>query len=141
MEKVVRNLLEVIPNEHLVGIDSITLFDKPQQKKYSDAQGMYWKKYELQPARIEIFLGNIYGEYYFKKFLMPSRWKWKLAGVLYHEIGHHYRHFTHGINKKQNEDFAEKYKKEIRRKKYPYLVYLVKPLRPVIRWLLRVWPE
>ncbi len=141
LEKKIRKLLKVIPEEDLVDLDSIILLDEPQ-KKYMDAQGLYWEKYKLQPARVEIYIDNIYGEYGFRKILLPFGGSLLLAKVLFHELGHHYRHRTHGVSKRENENFAEQYKKKyIRKAFHNYWYFFLRPFKPIINWFIPDKPQ
>ncbi|CCQ90510.1 hypothetical protein NITGR_300006 [Nitrospina gracilis 3/211] len=135
IEKLTRKLLKAVPNEHLVGLDSITLMDEFQQNKYKNALGLYRKKHGLQPARIEIALGNIYGTSPFILCLIPLAGKLLYAKVLFHEIGHHYQYFTHSVSKKEAEGFAENYGKRHTVKAIKGWLYVLRPLRPAIRWI------
>jgi hypothetical protein len=59
----------------------------------------------------------------------PVHGKVYLAVVLYHEIGHHYRRFTHGISAKDNEKFADEYRDKIFLKDFYYLRLFKKPYK------------
>jgi hypothetical protein len=65
----------------------------------------------------------------------PIPGKIYLAGVLFHEIGHHFRHFTHGISEKDNEKFADQYRNEMLPKAFYYLPFFMKPYK-IIKTLL-----
>jgi len=45
---------KVVPNEHLIGLESISIIDKFTLKKDKGAWGIYRPKYGLEKARIEI---------------------------------------------------------------------------------------
>jgi hypothetical protein len=132
--KIIKKLLKHIPNEHLIGLDSITLMDNLKYKKhakYKEAAGLYYSKYKTRPAYIEISIEHLcsYDPYVLR--LIPFLGEKYLAEVLFHEIGHHYRHRTHGITKRENEDFADEYSKKYtriftRKVVYPWR-YVLKP--------------
>ena len=131
-ERIVVGLLKVVPNEHLLGLGSISIIDKFTVKKDKGAWGIYRQKYGLEKARIEIaveYLYNFKKPYMLRYFPVPG--KVYLAGVLYHEIGHHYVHFTHGISEKDEEKFADQYAKEMCLKAFCYVRLFKKPLKIV----------
>jgi hypothetical protein len=69
-------------------------------------------------------------------FHLPFLAKFILAGVLYHEIGHHYHlRLTHGVTKNQREDFADEYRKKMLRRTFYWWLLLLRPLRPLIHRL------
>jgi len=54
-----------------------------------------------------------------------------LAGVLFHEIGHHYKNFTHGVSEKDDEKFAEQYANEMFLKAFYYFPLFKKPYKSI----------
>jgi predicted HD phosphohydrolase len=60
-----------------------------------------------------------------------------LAAVLYHEIGHHYQYFTHGVTKKTEQNFADKYKKRMLKKTFFWWRLIMLPFAPLIYLLKR----
>ena len=129
-ERIVVKLLKVVPNEHLIGLESISIIDKFTQKKDKGAWGAYRPKYGLEKARIEIaveYLYNLKKPYMLRYF--PVHGKIYLSAVLYHEIGHHYVHFTHGISEKDDEQFADQYRDKMFRKAFYYFHFFKKPYK------------
>ena len=59
-----------------------------------------------------------------------------LAAVLFHEIGHHYQYFTHGVSKKTEQNFANNYKKRMLKKAFFWWRLIMLPFAPLI-YLLR----
>jgi hypothetical protein len=131
LSKAIRKLLRHLPNEHLIGLGSVTFmddFDHKNDENLADAAGLYYRSYNMNPAYIELSISGIYGDAPYKMCLVPFVRKFWLAETLFHEIGHHYRHLTHGISKKENENFADQYQKKfIKRVVYPWR-YVLKPL-------------
>lgn len=135
-ERIVAELLKVVPNEHLIGLESISIIDKFTLKKDKDNLGLYWPKYGLEKARIEIaveYLYNFKKPYMLRYFPVPG--KIYLAGVLFHEIGHHYRYFTYGVSKKDNEQFADQYANEMLPKPFYYFPFFMKPYKIIANLL------
>jgi len=137
LSKAIRKLLRHIPNEHLIGLSSITFmddFDHKNDQNLVDAAGLYYRSYNMDPAYIELSISGIYGNPSSKRCLMPLIGRFYLAKILFHEIGHHYRHFTHGISQKENEKFANKYSKEFTKKALRHW-RILKPFKPLIAWV------
>ena len=131
-ERIVVELLKVVPNEHLLGLGSISIIDKFTLKKDKGAWGIYRPKYGLGKARIEIaveYLYNFKKTYMLRYFPVPG--KVYLAGVLFHEIGHHYKNFTHGVSEKDDEKFAEQYANEMFLKAFYYFPLFKKPYKSI----------
>ena len=129
-ERIVVELLKVVPNEHLLGLGSISIIDKFTLKKDKGTLGKYWQKYGLEKARIEIaveYLYNLKKPYMLRYFPVPG--KIYLSAVLYHEIGHHYVHFTHGVSEKDDEKFADQYRDKMFRKAFYYFPFFMKPYK------------
>lgn len=139
IEKLIKRLLGYIPPEHLIGLNKIVILDDvthgPLNKK--GAMGIYRHKEVQQPATIEIAVSVIYRGMPRVLFYMPFVAKFMLANTLYHEIGHHYQQFTHGVKKQAWEDFADNYRKEMIRKAFKGWLFLFKPFTPLIRLLSR----
>ena len=56
-------------------------------------------------------------------------WKVLIAQTLFHEIGHHYQRFSHGIAKTRQEDHAELYGDRLSRQAFPTAYWFID------RWL------
>jgi hypothetical protein len=100
--------------------------------------GLYWHKKGRELARIEIALSAIYKGVPKIIFFFPFVAKFMLANVLFHEIGHHYQQYVHGITKKDEEYFAEKYKKQMLKQTFSSWRFLLLPLSPLVHLLNRV---
>lgn len=140
LEKIILKLLKVVPDEHLIGLESISLVDEFPEKKYKNALGTYSQKYGLDKARIEISVEYLSSYKPYVLRLIPFLGKYYLARVLFHEIGHHYRHLRHGISKKENENFADQYEREMLGKVYSYLRFFKRPYKFLKHWLGREKP-
>ena len=134
-ENVIRTLISKIPPEHLIGLGTIMVLDEVTHKGNRQSGGVYWEKDGDQPSRIEIGLNSIYAGMPRIVFFCPFVAKFMLANVLYHEIGHHYQRFTHGITKNKQEQFAEKYKRQMLKKAFLWWSLFFAPLSPLIHWL------
>ncbi len=131
-EKLISKLLIKVPQEHLVGLDSITLVDHLTYKKNQKAGGLYWPRKGREPARIELAVGTIYSGVPRFVFFLPFVAKFMLAAVLYHEIGHHCQYFTHCVKKKTEQNFADKYKKRMLKKTFFWWGLIMSPFAPLI---------
>jgi hypothetical protein len=113
IHEVVAKLVGHVPDRDLIHLSHILVTDIPEKKwtRLKGALGAYCKKWSKQPARIEIYLKNIFGNanlFYIKHCFALA--ECKLAHVLYHEIGHHVEKTrSHGITKKTKELHADKY--------------------------------
>lgn len=134
-EKFVAKLLRKIPSEHIVGLESIMLVDEATHMRDKKSGGLYWQRMGHEPARIEIALDTIYKDMPRIIFYLPFIAKFMLANVLYHEIGHHIQCSTHGVTKRDGENFATRYKKEMLNKAFLSWRLLLLSVSPLIRWL------
>lgn len=132
IEKLISKLLIKVPQEHLVGLDSIILVDQLAYKKNQKASGLYWPRKGHEPARIELAVDTIYSGVPRFVFFLPFVPKFMLAAVLYHEIGHHCQYFTHGVTKKTEQNFADKYKKRMLKKTFFWWGLIMLPFAPLI---------
>ena len=110
-------MLKHVPNRDLVHLSHILVTDLPERKwsRLKGALGAYFRKWNKQPARIEIYLKNIFGNSSldYIKYCFPIA-EFELAHVLYHEIGHHVEKTrSHGINKKTKELHADRYAEKL----------------------------
>jgi hypothetical protein len=116
-----RGLLRHLPPEHYAGISRITLSGGAplDERAEEEILGQYFEAYEGEPAFIMLYPEEMAREV--PKFLRPFPLVWRvlLAETLYHEVGHHYQRFTHGIRKPVQEDHAEGYGKRYARSRYP----------------------
>ena len=139
VESKIRELLDFIPNEHLVGLEKILVVDEIRNNKAKNAAGIYNQKHGSEPATIEISVDSVYRKMPKLFFFLPFIAKFLLADVLYHEIGHHYHHnYKHGVKKNRREIFAENYRKEMMKKAFRWWIFFLRPISPLIRYLAKV---
>jgi hypothetical protein len=141
LEEEITSLLRFVPDEDLIGLDSITLIDDFPQKWHKNTSGKYFKKHKSIPARIEIasrwlfdYEPHIFG-------LTPFMGRFSVALNLYFEIGHHIGHMTLGGSKKDINVFAKQYRAKKIRLAYPIFLKFIKPFMPLIDWYFRKYPE
>jgi hypothetical protein len=116
---IVRRLLTFVPPEHLAGIAMITVSgDKPIEDD-DDVLGQYFERWERDPAVIVVYLEPMKREAAGWIRRLPQAWEVLIAQTLFHEIGHHYQRFSHGIAKTRQEDHAELYGDRLARKAFP----------------------
>ncbi len=136
IEKNLKRYLKTVPDEHLVGLERITVIDRIEDKKNKEAGGLYRERCLLQSATIEIALDTVYKG--MPKFLyyVPFISKFILAGVLYHEIGHHYqKRLSHGIRKSEQEKFAREYEIKMLKRAFWWWLILLLPFKPLVMFL------
>jgi len=143
-------LLRHVPAENLVGLQSVVLTnslglsrDERRQKTWSRSRkvrlseclGWYSRATHASGARITLLLDNIFrGATPGKLRFTPFR-TLPLAGVLYHEVGHHI-HATRRPEYRGKEDAADSWKKKLERKfvreRYWYLLPIALPIKLVL---------
>jgi hypothetical protein len=133
----IRQILSVVPKEHLIGIEKIIVVDEIKTKKgKTEAAATYNRKDGRELASIEISIDAVYHGMPKTFFMLPFIAKFSLASALYHEIGHHYHYsYKHGINKQNKEAFAEKYSSEMLKKAFWGWLIILRPFSPIIRYL------
>jgi len=141
--KTVDYLLRIVDRERIEGLHEVILTNyeganreirrrKVRRGKrkipFSNVLGLYREKYQGKPAYIELFVDNIFHGTPKWAIRIPLIRRFLMAGVLYHEIGHHIHHVRFP-EYKDKEEVAEKWKKvlsvEFIKKKYWYLVPLI----------------
>ena len=137
IERMVRKLLDKVPGEHLIGLDVIIIVDTVSHRRDKKSEGLYWPKKGQEQAKIEIAVDAIYKGMPRIVFYLPFVAELMLASVIYHEVGHHYQYQTHGITKREREDFAEKYKKQMLKKAFFWWRAFSLPFSPLVNWLKR----
>ena len=100
-DKMILKLLDIVPKEHLIGIEKIVIVDEIKLKKGRKAAGAYKRKNGRDSAMVELSVKSIYKGMPRILFLLPFVAKFSLADVLFHEIGHHYHHKFKHRNQKQ----------------------------------------
>lgn len=131
----VRKLLRTVPNEHLIGLGVIIFVDHIAHKRNKKTGGLYWRKTRQEPAKIEIAFDVIYKDMPRFILCLPFVAKFMIANVLYHEIGHHYQQLIHGVEKINEEKFAEQYKRQLLNSAFFWWRLLFVPISPLIHRL------
>ncbi len=110
-EDTVRALLRRLPPEHVLGLGRITISGGRPLDEAADSEilGQYFEAYDGEPAFIMIYPEEMAKEVPFFVRRIPLVWRVLVAETLFHEVGHHYQRFTHGIRKPAQEDHAENY--------------------------------
>jgi len=138
-DKMILKLLDIVPKEHLIGIEKIVIVDEIKLKKGRKAAGAYKRKNGRDSAMVELSVKSIYKGMPRILFLLPFVAKFSLADVLFHEIGHHYHHkFKHGIGNSRAEKFAEDYRRSMLKKAFWGWAIILRPISPVIKYLANI---
>jgi hypothetical protein len=147
-EETIQSVFEVIPKEHLRGLNKVVLVDKilPNSRipppNISDLPGMYHPKQgNIQPWH-EIAVGTLLSaDGWLKRIAARLNFKPQLALLILSLQAQHY-HLTlsHGIKKHQYEgairSYTEKYHEVWRERQAGWRAKLFKPLRPLIeKWM------
>ncbi len=133
----IENLLKYVPQNDLVGIEKIVVYNT-FSKKSAEYAGLYRGRDEKELASIEIALNSVFFCKTPVLMFVPFVGRFLLASVLYHEIGHHCHHsFKHGIKKSKREIFANKYKKETLQKALWGWRLLLSPLTPFVKHMAK----
>ncbi len=106
---IVRDLLRALPPEHTAGLDYVTISGDPPLEDDDDVLGQYYDRFETEAPGIVLYLATMRHEVPAPLRRFAITWKVLIAQTLYHEVGHHYQHFTHGIARDRQEDHAESY--------------------------------
>jgi hypothetical protein len=119
-----------------------SLFAEPtENKSFSEKNPIFFStKLEMirkDPSWIEIAIEEIFRGMPRPFFFLPFIPKFKLANVLFHEIGHHFQQVTHGVSKREREAFADAYRKNMLKRAFWGWRFVLYPLRPFIYWLNR----
>lgn len=136
VENILTKYLQMIPQEHLIGLERIIVVDRIGGKKNNETGGIYREKNQNTPATIEIALQNVYKEMPKVLYRMPFIPKFMLVNVLYHELGHHYqKRLSHGVRKFEQETFADQYSTKMLKKAFWWWLILLLPLKYLIIFL------
>ncbi len=128
LEKMIRKLLRVVPEENLIGLHSIVIVNTSAQKTHKEAAGLYIPKSKNEMARIEIAVDNVYFGLKRKYFHFPFIPKFILARVLYHEIGHHYQFKHLRMKKTYQENYAKKFSAKMLNKEMFFWMLFLRPI-------------
>jgi hypothetical protein len=154
---VVEKMLASVPQKYLIGLSSVVLTNssglsrklrrsvtkaRKRKVKIVEAGGLYHAALHGNRAWIEIFVDN-------KLRGVERSWWLKiayvretaLAGVLFHEIGHHI-HATSHPEYRDKEDVADSWKLKLNRQyfrnQHPWVRLFAYPLRPLLRLIIRI---
>ena len=128
MAKMIRKLLENVPEEHLEGLDSIILVDWLLGTQHRNDPFLYRKQSKSTPANIELSLNGIYQNYPKVFSLIPFARKIVPALNIYKAVGDHYAHIKGDVAKNEREAFIKEYIKPNMRKTFPTSGRMVKIL-------------
>jgi hypothetical protein len=118
-EKIIRDVLEFLPTEHIRGVEKIRLVDfiKPPQVKVDlpakgDLPGLYHPKVGGQAAWFEISMGALLQptESFTTRLMAKSTFRGNLAALLFSLAGQHYfLTLRHSVKKQNFESQVRKY--------------------------------
>jgi hypothetical protein len=149
-------LLARLAPKHVQGLASVVLTnraalsrDERRKKTWSrhkklplaDSAGWYEGAWGSRPASIRLVVDNALGDIpRWAQRLLPMVVTLTLAGVLYHEVGHHI-HATVRPEHREREDVAERWGTKLGRgfalRRYWYLTPAIAIVGPPLRWWLR----
>lgn len=148
-EQIINSALDVIPREHIRGLNRILLVDfiSAQQQRIqipnaSDLPGMYHPRMGNDHPFFEIALGVLLpsSKGFFQKVAARLNYKVNLIGLIHSLQAQHY-HLTlsHGVKKNQYEkavrSYMEKYFEVWRERNGGWRTKLFKPFKPLIeKW-------
>lgn len=152
-EKLIRNVINFLPFEHLRGLEKVRLVDfiAPPQVKVDlpikgDLPGLYHPKAGNQSAWLEISMGALLQptESFSTRWMAKASFKSNLAGLIFSLVGQHYYFtFKHSV-KKQNlepqiKQYVQKNLKDWSEKQNAnsFRAKLFKPLRPYMERLAK----
>lgn len=147
-EENIKNILKVLPREHILGIDRIRLVGLIQdprlrstQKRLSPLPGLYHPRQGSQLAWMEISLDVLLPTGSFRKRFIPKlTFKANLAMVLFSLVGqHHFLTLRHSVKKGHLEssvkEYTEKNVKKWNEQEHSFRARLLKPFQPILeRW-------
>ena len=154
---IVERMLASVPAKYLVGLSEVVLTNssglsrklrrsvtkaRKRKVKIVEAGGLYHAAWNGNRAWIEIFVDNklrgVEGSWWLKIGYMRET---ALAGVLFHEIGHHIHATTHP-EYRDKEDVADTWKRKLNRQyfrnQHPWVRICAYPFRPLLRWIARL---
>lgn len=126
LEKNTQKIIKCVPDKYLRGINSIILVNQIVYKNGKSVGGIYIPPTKNEPAHIKIAIDVIYKGVPKFVFYLPFIKKFLLAGVLFHEIGHHNQLSNANLKKKDWEKHAEKFANKMLKKVFwPWLVLFI----------------
>ena len=144
----ITGILEVIPREHLRGIERIrlveTIFD-PRVKNFqrgSELPGLYHPKQGSQPAWLEVATGALIpkAKRFLKRIIPRLSFRGNLAAIIFSLVGqHYYLTLRHSIKRGQIEPairaYTEKHLKSWHERQHKVRARIFKPIQPTLeRW-------
>jgi len=155
VDRIVRILLETVPDKYVVGLDCIVLTNasglsrrdrigrvKSRKRGYDKSLvlGRYHPKWQARQPYIELRVDKILGSLPRWLLWLPFLRNVMFGHVLFHEIGHHI-HYTVRPEYKEKEDVADTWAGRLNvnfvRKRYWYALPLIIPVSKVYKWLRR----
>lgn len=146
-EQIIQGAFEVIPREHLRGLQRVVLVDqiRPDVRVnipgVDQLPGLYHPRLGPVQPWCEIALGVLLPrDKFFKRIASRLNYRANLVGlVLSLQAQHYHLTYSHGIKKRQYEGairaYVEKYHEAWRERHGGWRARLFKPLRPVLdRW-------
>jgi hypothetical protein len=156
-DRILREALEAVPPELLGGLESVVLRDLAslgreerstrfvsrggrRKKTLSQAKGLYYSADGARSARIELFLDNILEERPRWFFRIPMIREYLVAGVLFHEVGHHIQAAVKP-SREEKEDVAQRWKADLFRRYAAQKWLVARLLAAAGRWArgIRRW--
>lgn len=140
-----RLLLRYVPEEHLIGLNKITLTNSEQLRSIrgkitsekrrfrpADCQGLYRK------GHIFLIMDQIFSQYPETFLLLVPPFKTFVIGeVLYHEIGHHIHRLEEPGYRNNREVVADQWRDKLMqlflKQRYWYLARAARLVRPLLR--------
>ena len=152
--KRIRVLLRYVPREYLSGIDRVTLTHRGRLSRlerrtkiqgrggrlhrFADTSAYYQQTSKQNPARISVFVDSICDAWTPFVLRLPIAGYCVLAGILYHEIGHHI-HVTMQPELGDLETIAEKWKRKLTNKFIDGHYWYMIPFLFIAASLVQVW--
>lgn len=152
IEDRINNIIQILPREHIRGIDRIRLVDiiqdprliKGNQRLHTSLlPGLYHPKQGTNLAWIEISLDALLPTGSLRKRIIPRlTFKANLATVIFSLIGqHHFITLRHSVKKGQIEnavrDYTERNIKRWNSHEHGFRTRLFKPIQPILeRWAI-----
>jgi hypothetical protein len=152
----ITRLVDGLPAQYLNGLHSITLTNigglnhrrrrqktiwRKRKVSVMACRGLYYQTWQGKPAMIELFIDKIIYRWPSVVLKVEIFQDMLLAGVLYHELGHHI-HKAHAPEHREREDVAEDWRKKLSRlyfhQKYNWLKPLGFILKPLVALMLQM---
>jgi hypothetical protein len=153
VSRIVKQLLHSLADQHVAGLSAIVLTEsalirkgrsrRVAGKKYAmkECLGFYRRRWQGEPPAIFLIVDNIVGGKPPLCWRLPFSRDIFLGEVLFHEVGHHLN-ATVGSLAGGEEASAEEWERRLWRihfrTKYWYLRPVIRPLRFVAGWLLKI---